>query len=103
MTVKLPSNPWTISDSRLQANKWSPETVAAKYAGRHLTSELIAEIDRDLAELNSWDNYERKTSEMREATKAALLQYRDGLVDKNHCGIGVVVEPIGLVLKQQPM
>lgn len=69
---KLPSNPSTISDLRLKANKWTPESVRLKYASKPLDGEVVAQIRRDLEELASWDNYERRTSETREAVKLAL-------------------------------
>ena len=69
---KLPSNPSTISDLRPRANTWSPETVRLKYGNQALDAQLVEQINNDLAELASWDNYERQTSESREATKLAL-------------------------------
>lgn len=72
MDPKLPSNPSTISDTRPKASTWTPETVAKKYGGRTLCDKTITEINLDLAELATWDNFERQTSESREATKAAL-------------------------------
>ena len=72
MIAALPSNPSTISDTRLKANTWTPETVASKYSGRPINEKLTEEVNADLAELVVWDNFERKTSQMRETTKAAL-------------------------------
>ena len=72
MIASLPSNPSTISDTRPQANTWTPETVASKYSGRHMNAKLVEEVNADLAELVAWDNFERKTSPVRDATKAAL-------------------------------
>lgn len=75
MNPRLPSNPSTISDLRPQANKWTAESVAAKYAGRPLDdANTIASIERDLAELQAWDSYERSTSESREAAKRSLRE-----------------------------
>lgn len=71
-TPKLPSNPSTISDLRPRANKWTPESVRLKYAGKPLDGDVVTQIHRDLEELAAWDNYERRTSETREATKFAL-------------------------------
>lgn len=72
MIAALPSNPSTISDTRLKANTWTPETVTSKYRDRAINEKLTEEVNADLAELVTWDNFERKTSKMREATKAAL-------------------------------
>lgn len=72
MIASLPFNPSTISDTRLKANTWTPETVAIKYSDRPINEKLTEEVNADLAELVAWDNFERKTSQMREATKSAL-------------------------------
>jgi len=72
MTSQLPSNPSTISDTRRRANTWTPQSVEKKYAGLPMTAKLLADINGDLAELSTWDNYERCISQTREATKAAL-------------------------------
>lgn len=72
MDPKLPSNPSTISDTRPKASTWTPETVREKYGSRKPCAQTVAQINLDLAELAAWDSFERKISESREATKAAL-------------------------------
>lgn len=67
----LPTNPSLISDHRPRANTWTPDYVVQKYAGR---SDIDSEVRSDLAELARWDDYERQTTEKREATKQALRQ-----------------------------
>lgn len=69
---RLPSNPMTISDGRERANTWTVETVRKRYGDRILTGQDIAQIRGDLAELKSWDDYERHTCEQREQVKGAL-------------------------------
>lgn len=66
----LPSNPMTISDSRLKANTWTGETIRKRYKGRVVD---IADVQRDLQELKYWDEFERRTSASREEAKHALL------------------------------
>jgi hypothetical protein len=71
-TPRLPSNPFTISDLRPQANTWTAESVRTKFAEREMDRYAIDEIQRDLEELQRWDDYERQTAENREAAKKAL-------------------------------
>ena len=78
MSHRLPSNPNTISDTRPRANEWTPEMIERKYAGQEMSADLIDQIERDLAELAAWDNYERQTSSLREASKAALKRLLAG-------------------------
>ena len=52
--------------------------IERKYAGQEMSADLIDQIERDLAELAAWDNYERQTSSLREASKAALKRLLAG-------------------------
>jgi hypothetical protein len=79
--TRLPSNPFTISDLRLQANTWTAASMEAKYAGKLLDTQTVDAIQRDLEELRAWDNYERSTAPNREAAKQVL----QGLLDRRTC------------------
>ncbi|MEJ6003702.1 hypothetical protein [Paucibacter soli] len=74
---RLPSNPFSISDLRPQANTWTAESVEAKYAGKPMDAMATDSIQRDLDEIRAWDNYERCTSPNREAAKQALQALLD--------------------------
>jgi hypothetical protein len=99
----LPSNPSTLSDTRLKANTWTPETVSIKYGGQPMNPNLNEEVNADLAELLAWDNFERKTSQMREATKAALRSYEEYPIRpapyRHACGI---TDPLRGLTQRKP-
>jgi hypothetical protein len=68
----LPANPFTLSDTRPQANTWTPDDIDRRYAGCPLNEHTFKMVRRDLAELRAWDDYERATTVERDAVKQSL-------------------------------
>lgn len=75
MQPRLPANPATISDTGPRANTWTQETVERKYGGQSLTEDDANQLRRDIDDLRAWDDYERRTSPVREEVKTSLLRF----------------------------
>lgn len=98
MTPRLPANPATISDTQPKASTWTAESVWKRYSHRTANADCARDLQIDLREVQAWDNYERSTSERREAVKAML----NGMVDA--CAQpGNAREPMHVLVPRPPL